>query len=83
MKIQIDLKSALCGLIIGVAAMFVMGAESSSSNSPGKYRAVTGYTGSYGYALILNTQTGEAWGMPSGEHNFDNKSDKFFGPKSQ
>jgi hypothetical protein len=80
MKIQIDLKSALCGLIIGVAAMFVMGAESSSSNPVGKYQLKIGPT----CALILNTQSGEVWGMPAGPESgshFDNKSDKFFVPK--
>ncbi len=78
MKNKIGLKSLLCGVVIGVAAMFVMGAESSSSNSVGKYKVAV----CNGYALILNTQTGEAWGMAGGQ-NFDNKSDKFFGPKNQ
>ena len=33
MKIQIDLKSAVCGLTIGIAAMFVIGADSNSGES--------------------------------------------------
>jgi hypothetical protein len=79
MKIQIDLKSASCGLAIGVAAMFVMGAES-SSNPVGRYQIEIGVPG----AVILDTQTGEAWAMPNtGSGNFDSKSGKFYGPKNE
>lgn len=56
MKIQIDLKSALCGLIIGVAAMFALGADSSSS-SVGRYQISAGQSS----ALIIDTLTGQAW----------------------
>jgi hypothetical protein len=61
MKIQIDLKSAVCGLIIGVAAMFVMAAEDSSSNQVGKYRIETGTSRGAGFMVIIDTQTGKAW----------------------
>jgi hypothetical protein len=57
MKIQIDLKSAVCGLIIGVAAMFALGADSSSSNQVGRYQIATGQNSS----VIVDTTTGKAW----------------------
>jgi hypothetical protein len=77
MKIQIDLKSAVCGLIIGAAAMFVMGADSSSPNQAGRYQVSTGA----GLALMVDSQTGQAWMYDSGSgpHNDGN----FFNPKSQ
>jgi hypothetical protein len=56
MKIQIDLKSAVCGLIVGAAAMFVMGADS-SSNSVGRYQISAGQSS----AMIVDTETGQAW----------------------
>jgi len=59
MKIQIDLKSAACGLIIGVAAMFALGADSSPSNQVGRYQIATGQNSS----VIVDTITGKAWGF--------------------
>ena len=56
MKIQIDLKSILCGLIVGVAAMFVMGADS-SSNESARYQISSGTTGT----VMVDTKTGQAW----------------------
>jgi len=57
MKIQIDLKSALCGLVVGVLAMFAIGAAD-SSNPAGKYQVTTGS----GFVVIIDTSTGQAWG---------------------
>lgn len=57
MKTPIDLKSLLCGLAIGVLAVFAIGAASSSS-PVGKYQT----TSAAGFALILDTSTGQAWG---------------------
>ena len=59
MKIQIDLKSAVCGLIIGVAAMFALGADSSSSNQAGRYQIVIG--GNPPVFLEVDTTTGRVW----------------------
>jgi hypothetical protein len=58
MKIQIDLKSVLCGVIIGVAAMFAMGADDSPSNPVGRYQIAS----SQNFAVVLDTTTGRAWG---------------------
>jgi len=61
MKIQIDLKSALCGLLLGVVVMLCLGAQPARSDQIGRYQAVTGITGTGGYALLLDTTTGKVW----------------------
>jgi hypothetical protein len=71
MKIQIDLKSAVCGLMIGVAAMFAMGAGESSSNQAGRYQVSTGA----GISVMVDSKTGQAWvfnsgGRPRNDGNF-------------
>jgi hypothetical protein len=67
MKIQIDLKSAVCGLIIGVAAMFAMGADSSSSSQVGKYQISSSYAPTGNAVItIIDTTTGEVWSHPTG-----------------
>jgi hypothetical protein len=60
MKIQIDLKSAFVGLIIGVATMFSIGAETSSAEV-GRYRIETGNSRGSGFVVIIDTQTGKVW----------------------
>jgi hypothetical protein len=57
MKTQIDIKSALCGLVIGVLAMFAVGAEQQSSNPAGRYQTASGS----GFITIIDTTTGQAW----------------------
>jgi hypothetical protein len=57
MNTKIDLKSALCGLAIGVLAMLVI-AAAESSNPVGRYQ-VAGGAGSF---TIVDTVTGQAWG---------------------
>ncbi|MEJ0091760.1 MAG: hypothetical protein WDM80_18675 [Limisphaerales bacterium] len=57
MKIQIDLKSAACGLVVGVATMFVLGANSSPSMPVGRYQIATGQNSS----VIVDTTNGKAW----------------------
>jgi hypothetical protein len=56
MKIQIDIKSAVCGLIIGVAAMFALGMD--SGGAAGRYQVSSGGQDS---AFIIDTITGKAW----------------------
>jgi hypothetical protein len=46
------------GLIIGVAAMFALGADSSASNQVGRYQIASG---GQGCAVIVDTITGRAW----------------------
>ena len=81
MKIQIDLKSALLGVGIGVLAVFTIGAGT-SSNPVGKYQVAVGAPG----AAVLDTQTGEVWAMPNTTEDFDNnnhnKKDKFWDAKN-
>ena len=83
MKIQIDLKSAVCGLIIGVAAMFALG-NGTSSEDVGRYRIVTNFNGTPGsaYALIVDTVTGKVWGANIGAGNFHNDSN-FYNAKNE
>jgi hypothetical protein len=53
---KIDLKSALCGLVIGVLAILAIGATN-ASNDLGRYRLV----GTTSYAMIIDSQTGRVW----------------------
>lgn len=59
MKTTIDIKSATLGLIIGAAAMFAIGAGT-SSNEVGRYQISAG---SQGCAVMVDTTTGQAWGF--------------------
>jgi hypothetical protein len=65
MKIQIDLKSAVCGLTIGIAAMFVIGADS-NSGEVGRYQISHSSSGSGDFITIIDTKTGEAWAHAAG-----------------
>ena len=58
MKFNIDLKSSLTGLLVGIAIMLVLGAETRSSYN-GRYQVSAGQ----GLAVIVDTQTGQAWGF--------------------
>jgi hypothetical protein len=57
MKAQIDIKSVLCGVTIGVLAVFAIGAAT-SSNEIGRYQVSAGQ----GLSVIVDTKTGQAWG---------------------
>jgi hypothetical protein len=57
MKTQIDIKSALVGIVVGVLAVLAVGAGT-SSNEVGRYQAGCGT----GFAIIIDTKTGQAWG---------------------
>ena len=58
MNPKIDLKSALCGLAVGVLAMFVVGTTENSSSSPfGRYQTAA----AYGFFMTVDTATGQAW----------------------
>jgi hypothetical protein len=57
MNTKIDLKSALCGLAVGILAMLAIGA-SNSSNPIGRYYIASGS----GFVTVLDTTTGQVWG---------------------
>jgi len=77
MKIQIDLKSALAGLMLGVIVTLATGAGISST-PVGKFQIAVGVPG----AVILDTQTGEAWGVANTAPNsLDFKREIFFNTK--
>lgn len=81
MKIQIDLKSALCGLIIGVAAMFIIGAGT-TSNESGKYQIAIGSAPNGDFSFVIDTQTGEVWGIDTTKDFYGhNRPEKFWGAK--
>jgi len=77
MKIQIDIKSVVCGLIIGAATMFVMGADDSPSNQIGRYQISSGA----GIAVMVDSKTGQAWVFNSGGPLRNDGN--FFSPKNQ
>jgi hypothetical protein len=57
MKTQIDIKSAVFGIAVGVLAMFAIGAGT-SSNEVGRYQI----TSSPSFSVMVDTKTGQAWG---------------------
>jgi hypothetical protein len=62
MKIQIDLKSAACGLAVGIAGMFLTGSDSNSGEI-GHYQIADAYPG---FITVIDTKTGEVWCHPTG-----------------
>jgi hypothetical protein len=68
MKPKIDLKSCLIGVLLGIAAMLVVAAESPpQSNQVERYQI----TGSLSYFMILDTKTGKVWtqNLPSNSNH--------------
>ena len=55
---KIDMKSALCGLAIGVLAMVAMGSTAGGTSPIGRFQVA----GGYGFFTIIDTTTGQAWG---------------------
>ena len=76
MKITIDLKSALCGLIIGIVAIVAIGAEISPAQ-PGRFQA----SGGAGFFLIVDTTNGKAWLANVSANNITRIDPGFFDPK--
>jgi hypothetical protein len=73
MNAKIDLKSALCGVAIGVLAFLAIGAANSPTNPIGRYQA----SGGAGFFLIIDTTTGKVWGSNLSGANY-NKTDAGF-----
>ena len=57
MKTQIDIGSALVGIIVGVLAVLAVGAGTSFKRSC-PYQVSSGA----GYSIMFDTKTGQAWG---------------------
>lgn len=57
MKLVIDTKSALLGLLAGIVTMLAIGAATSSSDT-GRYQVAAG---SSGFSIMVDTRTGQAW----------------------
>jgi len=79
MKTKIDVKSALCGLAVGVFAMLAVGAGESTTTG-GKYQVVTFMAGGQANALMIDTTTGKGWGVNLVQ-NWKNDGGNFFEPK--
>ena len=63
MKLNIDLKSVLAGLAIGVAAMLTIGATESETHKSGRYICAAGGE----VLLVVDSTTGQAWALrPNG-----------------
>jgi hypothetical protein len=77
---KIDLKSALGGLIVGVLAMFALGAATSPNDEVGRYQIQTCPGNPTGYAVLLDTATGKVW-MANGAGNQLRSDADFFNPK--
>src|SRR6266550_1656981 len=62
MNMKIDLKSGLCGLAFGIVAMLAIGAGTSSDQT-GRYQVAIGNSSNgSGVVVMVDTQTGKAWG---------------------
>lgn len=80
MKIQIDLKSALCGLLAGIVVMLCVGAGT-SANPIGRYQIAGAAAPNGSFFVVVDTQTGQAWGSDSVSNFHDDGNGVFWGPK--
>ena len=80
MKIQIDLKSVLCGLLAGIAVMLCV-AAGTSSNPVGRYQIAAAAAPNGSFFAVLDTQTGEVWAADSVANWGGAKAGNFWGPK--
>ena len=78
MNKNIDLKSVLCGLAVGVLAMLAIGAANSTPHQVGRYQ-VTG-AGTPSVFVMVDTVTGRAW-MGNGRDNQLRSDADFFQSK--
>ena len=60
MKLQIESKSLLIGLVFGIAGMFVMAAEFSPKQT-GRYQIAGGSANGDGHFAVVDTITGQTW----------------------
>ena len=79
LKITIDLRSALIGLFAGVVLMFTIGASIGSGIAPTQRYQVAG---THSHAVIVNTETGQAWNAHLPEHG-GGPSGAFLKPKNE
>lgn len=85
MKISIDLRSALIGLIFGVFLMFTLGATIESPARPTRPTEAIGLyqvTGTSFHAVIIDTPTGQAWTTHLPEHG-GGATVQFANPKNE
>ena len=80
MNTKIDLKSALCGLAVGVLAMLAIGAATSDSSKNGRYTCAAGGDS---LLLIVDSETGQAWALRPGGVSITGSPGGFFEKKSE
>ena len=78
MKTHIDIKSALLGMLIGGLAIFATGAGT-AGNDNGRYQVSSGQ----GNAVIIDTQTGQAWAYTPATTVAIRNDGNFFDKKNQ
>jgi hypothetical protein len=76
MKTQIDIKSVLLGIVVGVLTVFAIGAGTSISEV-GRYQI----SASNDFIVMVDTKTGEAWGKAATTDGEGGKDGKFWGAK--
>ena len=79
MNTKIDLKSALCGLAIGVLAMLAIGAGTGDASKHGRYTCAAG---GESILLIVDSETGQAWALRPGGVSITGSPAGFFEQKS-
>jgi hypothetical protein len=77
MHTKIDLKSALCGLALGVLALFAVGATDTPSHPIGRYQC----SAAIDLLLIVDTTTGQAWAIRPGNVSITGAPAGFFDKK--
>jgi len=81
MKTKMDAKSAMAGLIVGIALETTVAAVENSSEPVGCYQTAA----AAGFVVILDTQTGKAWGanLAAPQPGFQTVHDGFWEKKSE
>lgn len=77
MKIKIDFKSTLLGLLLGAGAIFAMGAGQ-SSNPVGRFQVAAS---SANTLVVVDTITGEVWAHAPGGVSITGAPGGFFNKK--
>ena len=73
MNKTIEIRSLLCGVLVGAIAVLCLGAALKHSNQPGRFLLRTGEAQT---AFVIDTVTGQVWEK-------DLRSKEFFMPKAE
>jgi hypothetical protein len=78
MKMKVDFKSAVCGLLLGAAAVLAMGAGESSS-PVGRFQVAS--SSANNTLVLVDTVTGEVWAHAPGGVSITGSPPGFFNKK--